>query len=104
MRIDLSRSRTAMTEVLLNHAKIHSRFQQVRRVGVPQRVDVGVLGNAAVSDRIFEGGLNGRIANWTVRRKDLAAVVQWCWKQPRRRSVCLPELPQHLKRRLRQGD
>ena len=46
MGIDLSAPRTAMAEILLNDAQIDSGAQQMRRVGVAQRVDVRLFMHA----------------------------------------------------------
>src|SRR5439155_26838556 len=41
MGVDLSRSRTAMPEVLVDDAEIHPRFQQMRRIRIAKRMNVG---------------------------------------------------------------
>lgn len=52
-----------MTQVLLDQLKRHAVLEQVRGVGVAERVDVGAFVNAALLERTVEGLLQAVAAD-----------------------------------------
>src|SRR6059036_190852 len=55
MRVDLSCPRAAMPKVFLDDAQIHSGFQQMRRVRMSKRMNVGAFGDARSAKGALEG-------------------------------------------------
>ena len=93
MGVDLSRSRTAMPQVPLDDAEIHPGFQQMRRIRMAKRMNVGAFGDTCGADGALERLLQAAVGQGTDRRAGLQTAVG-SGKQPRPRSVRFPEFTQ----------
>jgi hypothetical protein len=48
-----------VAQQFLNDSQRHPAFQQMGRIGVPQRMDGGIFGDATLAHHRFEGLLEG---------------------------------------------
>jgi len=103
LRLFAARSRGK--EVHLDEAQIHAVFQQMRGVGVPERVDVRAFVDSALLAGANKGRLQARAGNRSRPRGDevACALTDRSRKQPLRRAVGPPVRAQHHKRCRRQG-
>src|SRR2546428_13972175 len=51
MGVDLRGTSTVVAQVFLNDSQVETGFQQMRGIGMPQRVHMGPLGDTAVLER-----------------------------------------------------
>ncbi len=104
--IDLRGPGARVAEVGLDEAEIHAGFEQMGRVGVPQRVDVGPLVHAALLAGPDKGRLQTRAGNRAGPGGDevARALAKRRGKQPLRRAVGAPVRAQQGQRVHRQGD
>jgi hypothetical protein len=93
-----------VAQVDLDLAEVFPLLQQMRRIRVPQGMDVGLLGNATGLEREPEGALERGAAHRLGGGADTPAAVAFGGEKPRRMAVGFPLLPQQLERALRQGD
>jgi len=90
----------------MDQPEVDARFEQLRRVRMPQRVHMGALGHARLQHRAMERGLEAGAGDRPGRRHDaidlpLSGVRG---KEPLRRAMRPPVVAQQREGRLRQGD
>ena len=74
MGVDLRRARTRVSKIGLDQSKIHPVLEQVRRVGVAQRMNARLLADTRLDTSSAEGSLQARAVNRA--RIVLEAVLQ----------------------------
>jgi hypothetical protein len=90
--VDLSSPRAVVSEILLNDAEVDAHLQQVCRVRMPQRMNMGTFGNAGAFDGVFEGLLQTVGADRRDRsRLELAHPPLGGGKHPGQGAMRLPE-------------
>jgi len=103
VRVDDRRRRAVMAEVDLELPQVLALFEQMRGVTVPQRMDMGGLGDATGTERQAEGPLQGRAAHRRGGRGRALAGVALGGEEQAGMPMGLPLLAQQFERALRQG-
>jgi len=105
MGIHLGGAGAAVPEVLLDDPEVHPRFQQMGGVGVPQRMDVGPLGDPGPQEGPPEGALEAAPSDRApvVREGVRQPVTGRRGEEPHRGAVGAPVRAEALQRGRRQG-
>ena len=98
VRVDRRSSGVAMTQRLLNQAQMDATLHQVRGVGVPEGMNVRLLGNTARLQRVIKGALQAIAGDRLVGMFPTARR-----KKPIGRAVSFPKLTQAYERGFRQS-
>jgi hypothetical protein len=104
VRVDNRRHRTFVAEVDLDLAEVLALLQQMRGVGVAQRVDVGLFFHAAGLEGQAEGALQRGAAHWFGGRGGAQTAVTFGGKEQGRMTMSFPLLAQEQQRALGQRD
>ena len=94
--------RAAVTEINLDLAEVLPVFEQMGGVGMAQRVDMGVLLDAAGAQGQTEGALEGGAAHRLGGGGGAQAVVAFAREQQRGMAMSFPQRAQEVERALRQ--
>lgn len=94
----------AVTEVVLDLAEVLATFQQIRRVGMSQRVDMRVLFDSAGAQGQTEGPLERGMGHRFGGGGGAQAVVSLAWEHQGGMAMRYPEFTQELERALGQRD
>src|SRR5260370_40122032 len=92
--IDGSNGRTLVAEVDLDLAQVLSLLQKMSRIGIAQRMNVGVLFDSALAQGQSEGALEGGAAHWLGGRGRALAIIPLAWQKPHGVAVSYPECAQ----------
>src|SRR5260370_14942389 len=103
VRIDGSNGRTLMAEVDLDLAQVLSLLQKMSRIGMAQRMNVGVLFDSALAQGQSEGALEGGAAHWLGGRGRALAIMPLAWEKPHRAAGSFPVGAQTFQGPRRQG-
>jgi hypothetical protein len=93
-----------MAEIDLNLAEVLTLLQQVRRVRMAQRVDVGRFGNAGGQEGQAEGTLKGGAVHRLGRGGGASSALTLGGEEQRRMAMRFPLLPQESQRAFGQRD
>jgi len=106
MGVELRRAGAAVPEVLLEDAGVHPHFQQMRRVGMAQRVDMGPLGDPGPRHRPPERALQTAPGDRSpvVQEGMRELVTGRCGEQPHRGTIRAPVGGEPRQGRGRQGN
>ena len=104
MRVERGDDRTLVAQIDLELAQVLALFQQVRRVGMAQGVDVRGFFHAAGPERQTKGPLQRGARHRRGSRGRALTAVTFGGKEQRGMAMRLPLLPQELQRALRQGN
>src|SRR5258708_37714862 len=96
MRVEGRGAGTAMAQAILNQAQVETRFQQVRGVGMAQRVDMSALVDATLLPGMMKGTLHTTARDGTplVGQTVRQPMTGGRGKQPERRAMSAPVSPQ----------
>ncbi len=104
MSVDDRSSGVAMSEVDLELAQVFTLFQQMRGIGVAQRMNMCVLGDATGPEGNAEGALKGGAADRFLGCGSTDAATAFGGEEQSGMAVGFPLLAQQLQRALRQRD
>ena len=104
MRVERGDDRTFVAQIDLELAEVLALFQQVRRVGMAQGVDVRGFFHAAGPERQTKGPLQRGARHRRGSRGRALAAVTLGGKEQRGMAMRLPLLPQELQSAVRQGN
>ena len=104
MRVDRSDDRAGVAEVDLNLAQVLTLFEQMRGVGMSERVNVRVLFDAAGLERQTESALQRGALNRFSGRGRAASGMALAREQERGMPMSFPLFAQEQQRALRQRD
>src|SRR5664280_3014975 len=102
--VDGSDERTFMAEVDLDLAQVLTFLEQVRGVGMAQRMDVSFFSDAAGDESQTEGALEGGAAHGFGGDAGTQAIVTLCGEQEGGMAMAFPLVAQKQHRAFGQGD
>ena len=94
MKIDQRRLETAVTKVFLDRLEAHTGFEQVRGVGMPQRVARNFFAKVQLLCDLLEGRLNRTDAHRCLGRRTILMIPTFGGKQEAWIAVGRPEQAQ----------
>jgi hypothetical protein len=92
-----------MAQVDLELAEVFALLQEMSRIGMTQRMDMGGFFDAAGAQGQTEAALQRGAAHWLGRGASPQAAVAFGWEEPAGMPVGAPELAQPFESALRQG-